>query len=149
MKVVLQQDVRNVGARGEVVEVAPGFARNYLLPKKLALVATPGNLKTLELRKKAWVLREAMEQEQARELAERLSAVRLTVAKKAGEHDTLYGSVTAAEIAERLSAMGFQVDRRRIELEEPIKALGTYTVPVKVHKDLVAQLTVEVVAERS
>lgn len=148
MKVVLRQDVDHLGARGQVVEVAAGFARNYLLPKGLALEATPGNLKTLELRSKAWAAREERHVEQAREVASRLSAVRLTVAKKAGEHDTLYGSVTAAEIAERLAALGFQVDRRRIQLPEPIKSLGTYSVPVRIHREVVAEVAVEVIAER-
>lgn len=149
MKVVLKQDVDNLGARGQVVEVAAGFARNYLLPKGLALEATPGNLKTLELRKKAWAAREERQLEDARDLAARLSAVRLTVAKKAGEHDTLYGSVTPAEIAERLASLGFDVDRRRIQLAEPIKSLGTYSVPVRIHRDVVAEVAVEVVAERA
>ncbi len=147
MKVVLKQDVENLGDRGQVVNVSPGFARNYLLPKGLALPATSGNLKTLELQRKVWASREVRETDQAKELAARLSRVKITVAKKAGEHDTLYGSVTPAEIAEQLEALGFKVDRRRLHLEEPIKALGTYTVPVKVHRQVTAQITVEVVPE--
>jgi large subunit ribosomal protein L9 len=147
MKVVLRQAVEHLGERGQVVSVKPGYARNYLLPKKLALPATPGNLKTLELHRKVWAVREARELDEARQYAGRLAAVSLTVAKKAGEHDTLYGSVTSSELAEMLLARGFDVDRRKILLEEPIKTLGAHTVRVKIHRQVTADLNVNVVPE--
>ncbi len=147
MKVVLRQDVENLGERGQVVNVAAGYARNYLLPKKLALPATPGNLRTLELHKKVWAARETREVGDARALAERLAGVHLQVKKKSGEHDTLYGSVTTSEIADLLARSGFDVDRRKIHLDEPIKTLGTHTVHVKVHRQVTAPVTLQVVAE--
>lgn len=147
MKVVLKQDVDQLGERGQILSVAPGFARNYLIPKGLALEATPGNLKSLELRKKAWAARELREVEDAKAFAARLASTEVRVAKKAGENETLYGSVTSSEIADLLAARGLEVDRRRIVLEEPIKTLGTFAVPVKVHKSVTAQVTLQVVAE--
>ncbi len=147
MKVVLRENVEHLGERGQVVVVALGYARNYLLPKGLAMEATPGNLRALELEKRAWAAKELKELEEARAYAARLEEVRLVITKKAGESDTLYGSVTASEIAELLAAKGFEVDRRKILLDEPIKSLGTYSVPLKVHRQLTAQVAVQVVAE--
>ena len=147
MKVVLRQDVDNLGDRGQVVNVAPGYARNFLLPKGLALEANPGNLRTLELQRKVWEKREAKEADGAKQLAARLSAVRLSVTKKAGENDALYGSVTSSEIADLLHAQGFEIDRRRIQLREPIRSVGTFKVPIKVHRQVVAEAEIEVVAE--
>ncbi len=147
MKVVLRQDVEHVGERGQIVNVSPGFARNFLLPKKLAMEATPGNLRTFELQKKVWAVREAREVEEARAFAARLESTRITVTKKAGEHDTLYGSVTTSEIAELLAAKGIEVDRRKIHLDEPIKTLGTFEVPVRIHRQVTAKVSVQVVGE--
>jgi large subunit ribosomal protein L9 len=147
MKVVLRQDVEHLGERGQVVNVKPGFARNFLLPKKLALLATPGNLKTFELHKKVWAVREAREVEDAKAFAARLEGTTVSIAKKAGEHDTLYGSVTNAEIAELLLAKGFEIDRRKILLSEPIKSLGEHAVQVKIHRQVVAAVNVQVVPE--
>ena len=147
MKVVLRQDVEHLGERGQIVSVAPGFARNYLLPKGLALEATPGNLRTFELQKKVWVVREGREVAEAKAFAEKLEALEIVVAKKAGEHDTLYGSGTTSEIADLLAARGFDVDRRKLHLEEPIRTLGTFKIPVKVHRQVVASLPLRVVAE--
>jgi large subunit ribosomal protein L9 len=147
VKVVLRQDVEHLGERGQVVTVSPGFARNYLLPKKLAMEATPGNLRTFELQKRVWVAREAREVEEARAFAARVESLRIVVAKKAGESDALYGSVTSSEIAELLAAKGIEVDRRKIHLEEPIRSLGTFEVPIKVHRQVTAKLNVQVVAE--
>jgi large subunit ribosomal protein L9 len=113
----------------------------------MAMTATPGNLKSLELRRKSWAVREARELDAAKAFAGQLSAVELTIAKKAGEHETLYGSVTNSELAEKLAAKGFDIDRRRILLEEPIKTLGTFPVSVKVHPQVSAQITVHVVPE--
>ena len=147
MKIVLRQDVDNLGDRGQVVTVAPGYARNFLFPKGLALAATPGNLRQIELQKKVWALREAHEADDARKLAAHIAGLTVTVAKKVGENDALYGSVTSQEIADLLKAQGVEVDRRKIQLHEPIKSLGTHTVAIKIHRQVVAQLAVTVVAE--
>jgi len=147
MKVVLRQSVEQLGDRGEIVSVSTGYARNYLLPKGLALEATPGNLRTFGLQKKVWMAREAREVEEARKISEAMEAVRLTVAKKVGEADTLYGSVTTSEIAELLESKGFSVDRRKIALSEPIKRTGTHKVTVKIHSKVAANVEIEVVPE--
>ena len=147
MKIVLRQDVDNLGDRGQVVTVAPGYARNFLFPKGLALAATPGNLRQIELQKKVWSLREAHEADDARKLAAHIAGLTVTVSKKVGENDALYGSVTSQEIADLLKAQGVEVDRRKIQLHEPIKSLGTHSVAIKIHRQVVAQLAVSVVAE--
>ncbi len=147
MKVLLRQDVDNLGERGQIVNVSPGFARNFLVPKGLALEATAGNLRTFELQKKVWLAREAKEADAARAFAARLATVKLKTAKKAGESETLYGSVTNSEIAELLLGEGYEVDRRKILLKEPIKSVGTYKVPVKIHRQVTAEVELEVVAE--
>lgn len=146
MQVILQENVEKLGTRGQVVEVSGGYARNYLLPRKLALEATPGNLKRLGKIREVLAKREATERESALKLAELLAAVTVTLARKAGESDQLFGSVTAADIAEALAAQGFNVDKRRIHLDEPIKLVGEYSVPLKLHHDVSA--TVKVVVNR-
>lgn len=147
MKVVLSQDVDSLGDRGQILNVAPGFARNYLIPKGLALEATPGNLRTLELRKKVWSAREARETEGARDLASRIAAIRISISKKVGENNTLYGSVTSSEIADLLEKQGVQVDRRKILLAEPIKAVGDFQVPIRIHRQVTAEVSVQVIPE--
>ncbi len=146
MRIILQEDVEKLGGRGQVVEVAEGYARNYLLPRKLAIPATPGNLKRLEQIRKVLVKREASEQQSAQQLAELLAQVTVTLARKAGENDQLFGSVTAADIAEALAAQGYTVDKRKIQIEEPIKLIGEYQVPVKLHHTVGG--TVRVVVNR-
>ncbi len=146
VKVILTDEVRGLGNRGEVVSVAAGYARNFLLPKELAYLATPGNVKRLEQEKKRYDVSQAKEKDQAATVAKAFEGLTVTVRKKAGEHDAIYGSVTASELAEALSAKGITVDRRRIDLEEPIKRLGTHTVHVRLHREVVATLNVEVVA---
>ena len=143
---ILTDEVRGLGNRGEVVSVAAGYARNFLLPKELAYLATPGNVKRLEQEKKRYDVSQAKEKDQAATVAKAFEGLTVTVRKKAGEHDAIYGSVTASELAEALSAKGITVDRRRIDLEEPIKRLGTHTVHVRLHREVVATLNVEVVA---
>jgi large subunit ribosomal protein L9 len=140
--------VEQLGERGDVVSVAPGYARNYLLPKRLAMPATPGNLRTLEHRRRVWELKEAQETEAARALANRLAELALTVTKKAGESGTLYGSVTTAEIADLLAAKGVEIDRRRIVLDEPIKTVGTHEVSIKLHREVSGTVQLEVVNEQ-
>ena len=147
MKVILLSDLRHQGRRGEVVEVKPGFARNFLLPQGLAMVATAGNLKRFEQERKKIDLRHAAERTAAAEVAAQLAGVKITLAKRATESNTLYGSVTASEIAEALAAKGIEVDRRRIDLAGGIKTLGDHVVRVDLHSEVIAELTVAVVAE--
>jgi len=147
VKIVLREDVDKLGDRGQVVNVAPGYARNFLFPKALAFAATPGNMRQIELRKKVWVVREAKETEDANKLAARIGEIKLVIAKKVGEHDALYGSVTSQEIADLLKAQGVEVDRRKIQLHDPIRALGTFAVPIKIHRQVGATVSLQVVSE--
>jgi large subunit ribosomal protein L9 len=147
VKIVLRQDVDNLGDRGQVVNVAPGYARNFLFPKGMALAATPGNMRQIELQKKVWAVREAHEADDARKVAAHIAGLTITIAKKVGENDALYGSVTTQEIADLLKAQGIEVDRRKIQLHEPIKTLGAHTVAIKIHRQVVAQASVQVVPE--
>ena len=147
MKIVLREDVDKLGERGQVVNVTAGYARNFLFPKALAFEATAGNMRQIELRKKVWVVREAKEAEDANKLAARIAEVKLVVEKKVGENDALYGSVTTQEIADLLKAKGFEVDRRKIQLHDPIRSLGTFDVPIKIHRQVSANVSVQVVPE--
>ena len=147
MEVILRDHVENVGKRGEVVKVADGYARNYLLPRKLALVATPGNLKQIERERVKLDAKEAEEKTAAEAIAARLSGAQIIITRRVGETEALYGSVTSADIAEALAKQGFETDKRKIALREPIKKLGEVTVPVKLHREVVVQLPVKVVAE--
>jgi large subunit ribosomal protein L9 len=140
--------VEHLGERGDVVNVAAGYARNYLIPKRLAMPATPGNLRTVEHRRRTWALKEAQETEAARELAGRLAELRLSATKKAGESGTLYGSVTTTEIAELLARQGFEIDRRRIVLQEPIKSVGTHAVSIKLHREVTGTVELDVASEQ-
>jgi large subunit ribosomal protein L9 len=145
MQIILKEDVEKLGSRGELVEVAKGYARNFLLPRKLGLEATPGNMKRLEKMRAAFALKEATEKDAAQKIAEQLAAVSITQSRKAGENDQLFGSVTSADIAEALAAKGFPVDKRKIVLENPIKTVGEYEIPVKLHREVIVnvKLTVE------
>jgi large subunit ribosomal protein L9 len=147
MQIILQEDIEKLGARGDVVTVAEGYARNYLLPRKLALEALPGNLKRLEKIRGALAKRTATERDQAQQQAELLAAVTLKLARKAGENDQLFGSVTAADLSEALAKQRFEVDKRRIELAEPIKLIGEYTVTAKLVHDVTATFKVIVTRE--
>lgn len=147
MDVILLKDQRHLGSRGEVVKVKPGFARNYLLPQGIALEATPGNVKYFEQIKAKVDLEHAREREAAQAIADKLQGLRLEVAKRVGETETLYGSVTASEIAEMLEAKGFEIDRRRIDLEGGIKTLGDHEVRIDLHAEVEATITVTVVPE--
>jgi large subunit ribosomal protein L9 len=147
VKIVLREDVDKLGDRGQVVKVAAGYARNFLFPKALAFPATAGNLRQIELRKKVWVVREARETDDANKLRERIAGIKIVIAKKVGEHESLYGSVTSQEIADLLKAKGIEVDRRKIQLHEPIRALGTFDVPIKIHREVRASVSVQVVPE--
>jgi large subunit ribosomal protein L9 len=147
MEVILREHVDNVGRRGEVVKVADGYARNYLLPRKLALLATDGNKKQIERERSKFDALEAEEQKVAEGVAARLEGVEVEIARKVGETAALYGSVTSGDIVEVLAAKGFDLDRRKLQLAEPIKKLGEYDVPVKLHRDVITHLKVKVVAE--
>jgi large subunit ribosomal protein L9 len=147
MEVILRDHVDNVGRRGEVVKVADGYARNYLLPRKLALVATPGNLKQIERERVKLDVKEAEEKTGAEAVAARMASVEVIITRRVGETEALYGSVTTADIAEALGKLGHETDKRKLGLREPIKKLGAYTVPLKLHRDVVVQLPVRVVAE--
>lgn len=146
MKIILQENLETVGTRGQVVDVADGYARNYLLPRKLALAATAGNLKQIERIRAKLAKIEAQEHSQAQEAAGLISAAVVTVARKVGQNDQLFGSVTAADIAEALAAQGFAVDKRKIALDQPIKMLGEFEVSIKLHHNVAA--TVKVVVTR-
>ena len=147
MQVILREHVDNLGRRGEIVKVADGYARNYLLPRKLALLATEGNKKRIERERGKFVVKEAEEQKVAEAMAERLGALDIAIAKKVGETEALYGSVTTSDIAEALAAKGVEIDRRKLHLSEPIKRLGEFDVPVRLHPDVTAHVKVRVVAE--
>ncbi|MCU0257365.1 MAG: 50S ribosomal protein L9 [Vicinamibacterales bacterium] len=145
MEVILRDHVENLGRRGEVVKVADGYARNYLLPRKLALPATPANMKVVERQRKIADTKEAAERSDAESLAARLGQVEIVMSRRVGEHEALYGSVTSSDIAEDLAGKGFDLDKRRIQLAEPLKQIGEFSVPVKLHRDVVAQVRVKVV----
>ena len=147
MEVILREHVDNLGRRGDLVKVADGYARNYLLPRKMALLATEGNKKVIEREKVKFEAKEAEEQKVAQAVADRLGSVEIEIARKVGETDALFGSVTNADVAESLAAKGFDIDRRKVQLHDPIKKLGEFTVPVKLHRDVVVTLKVKVVAE--
>ena len=147
MKVLFLQDVLNVADAGQMKEVADGYARNYLLPRKLALPATDGNRKHVERERKIMESREAEEKGQAEAMAARLAAIDISIARRVGETDQLYGSVTSADIVEVLKAKGFDVDKRKLILPEPIKTLGAHSVPLKLHREVAVPLTVNVVKE--
>jgi len=147
MEVILREHIDNLGRRGDVVKVAEGYARNYLLPRKLALAVTENNKRQIERERKLAEARDAEEKGQAEAIAQRLSQLEIEIARRVGEQQTLYGSVTSADIAHALAAKGFEIDKRKIQLPDPLKALGETTVPVKVHRDVTAQVRVKVVAE--
>jgi large subunit ribosomal protein L9 len=147
MQIILQEDVEKLGTRGEVVDVAPGYARNYLLPQKLALEASPANLRRLEKIRVTLAKRTATEKEAAQQQAALLNQVSLNFTRKAGESDQLFGSVTSADVADALKAQGFEIDKRRIQLEDPIKILGEKMVSVKLVHGVSAEFKVVVAKE--
>jgi large subunit ribosomal protein L9 len=147
MKVILTADLPHVGTAGQVVEVANGFGRNYLLPRGFAVLATPGNERSLAQRQKARLAREAKNKADAEALAAQLQALSLSIAKKTGEGERLYGSVTSMDIADLLKARGISLDRRRIVLDTPLKTLGTHRVPIRLHPEVVAEVEVAVTKE--
>jgi large subunit ribosomal protein L9 len=147
MEVILREHVDNLGERGQTVKVSDGYARNYLLPRKLALPATEGNKKHVERERKLVEAREAEDKARAEAIAARLVEIDITIPRRVGETDQLYGSVTSADIAEHLKEDGFEIDRRKLILPEPIKTLGDHTVPLKLHREVTVPLVIHVVKE--
>src|SRR4051794_39455067 len=148
MEVILREDIDNLGHRGEVVKVAPGYARNFLLPKKLAVAATSANKKIVEQERDAYLRREAKAKGEAEDLGRMLSGVVIRISQRAGEEGHLFGSVTAKDIADALERQNYTIDRRKIQLDDPIKNTGEYKVPVRLHREVTAEIAVNVVAEQ-
>ena len=147
MEVILREDIDKLGNRGQVVKVAAGYARNYLLPKRLAVAASESNKKIVEQERQAHLRKEAKLSTDAAELAKLMANVVVTIHAKAGEQDQLFGSVNAKDIADALEKQNYTIDRRKIQLEEPIRSLGDHRVPIKLHRDVTAEITVTVVKE--
>jgi large subunit ribosomal protein L9 len=147
MEVILREHVEHLGNRGEIVKVADGYARNYLLPRKLALLVTDGNRRQIERERTKFDAKEAEEQKVAQAIADRMASIEIVIARRVGETDALYGSVTSSDIAEALAAKGFDIDRRKLQLPEPLKRLGEVDLPIKLHRDVTATVKVRVVAE--
>ena len=147
MEVILKEDVANLGHRGDVVKVADGYGRNFLLPRKLALQATLANKAVIETMKTAAARRSASEKVQAEELVAKLAPVVLSFTRKSGESGQLFGSVTSADIASGLATQGFEVDRRKIQLDEPLKSVGDFSVAIKLYREVTAHVNVKVLAE--
>lgn len=148
MKVILREEISNLGSAGEVVEVKPGYGRNFLIPRGKAVLATEGNVRQIEHEKRVSLAAQAKRKAGANEIAKRLGQVEITIARKVGEQDKLFGSVTAIDIAEELAKTNLGIERRQIHLEEPIKTLGTFEVPVRLHAEVTQNVKVNVVAEQ-
>jgi large subunit ribosomal protein L9 len=142
MEVILKEDVARLGSRGDVVRVAEGYGRNFLLPRRLAIEASADNKKVVEQMRAAAVRRSAKEKAQAEELSKQFDGLSVSFQRRSGEHDQLFGSVTSGDLADALEKKGFNIDRRKIQLHEPLKSLGEFAVPVKLHKDVTAHLKV-------
>ena len=142
MEVILKEDVPKLGNRGDVIEVAEGYGRNYLLPHKLAIEANAGNKAVIEQMKAASVRRSAKEKSEAEALAKQFDGLEISFTRKSGENDQLFGSVTSGDIAEALEKKSFHIDRRKIQVHEPLKTIGEFTIPVKLHKDVTTHLKV-------
>ena len=147
MEVILREDIEKLGNRGQVVKVASGYARNYLLPKRLAVAATESNKKIVEQERQGHLRREAKEKAGAQDLANMMTGVTVVIAQKAGEQEQLFGSVTSKDIAEALERQDYHIDRRKIQLDDPIRQLGQYQVPIRLHREVTVEVTVQVVRE--
>jgi len=149
MEVILKEDVNNLGHRGDVVKVAEGYGRNFLLPKKLAMEANAANKAVIQQMKTSAVRKSAQEKTQAEALVAQLDAIAIEFTRKTGENDHLFGSVTSSDIAQQLEANGFTIDRRKIHLDEPLKSLGDFLVPVRLHREVTAHVKVVIAAEEA
>ena len=147
MEVILRETIDNLGRAGQVVKVANGYARNYLLPKKLAYPATPGNMKVIESERQSLLRKDAKQQDDAEKLKQMLDAVEITIRRKVGEQNALYGSVTNSDVAEELEKKGFQVEKRKILMDDHIKTIGEFSLPIRLFKDVVAHVKLKVEAE--
>ena len=147
MDLILREDVEKLGARGQVVKVTAGYARNFLLPKRLAVAATDANKKIVEQERQAHLRKEVVLKTEAEDLAKLLAAVKISIPRKAGENGQLFGSVTAGDIADALEAQKFSIDRRKIQLDEAIRALGDYKIAIRLQREVTAEVAVSVVAE--
>lgn len=147
MEVILREDIDNLGTRGDMVKVASGYARNFLLPRRLAVEATDANRKIVEQERQAHLRKEAKLKTEAEDLAKLMAGVSVTIAQKAGENDQLFGSVTSKDVVDALAAKRFTIDRRKVQLDEPIKTLGEFKVPLRLHREVTAEITVNVVKE--
>lgn len=147
MEVILREDIEKLGSRGQVVNVAPGYARNFLLPKRLAVAATDANKKIVEQERQAHLRREAKALGDAQDLAKMMATVSVTISQKAGDNDQLFGSVTSKDIADAIARQGYNIERRQVQLDEPIKQLGDYRVPVRLHREVTIEVPVRVVRE--
>jgi large subunit ribosomal protein L9 len=147
MDVILREDVEKLGTRGQLVKVSPGYARNFLLPQRLAVAATESNKKIVEQERQAHLRREAKEVSDASDLGKMMADVSVTISQKAGENDQLFGSVTSKDIAEALEKQGYTIERRKIVLEEPIRTLGDFKVPLRLHRDVTTEIAVHVVKD--
>jgi large subunit ribosomal protein L9 len=147
MEVILREDIDNLGNRGDLVKVAPGYARNFLLPKRLAVEATDSNRKIVEQERQAHLRKEAKLKGEAADLSKLMEGISVTIRQKAGENDQLFGSVTSKDVADALAAKNFTIDRRKVQLDEPIKQLGEFKVPLRLHKEVTTEITVNVVRE--
>jgi large subunit ribosomal protein L9 len=147
MEVILREKVEKLGAKGDIVRVSDGYARNFLLPKKLADLATPSNIRQIEQEKAAAIRREAREKQDAEALSQQLSSISVSLTRRVGENEVLYGSVTSMDIAEALQAKGFNIDKRKIELDDAIKSIGRFDVPIRLHREVTVLVSVEVAKE--
>jgi len=149
MKVILKQDVEKLGRRGDVVNVAPGFGRNYLIPRKMAIAVTPTNVKMIEIERQALKKKLEIERKSFQSLVQRLNQVSLTFTRRAGEKDVIFGSVSAGDVKEALGGLGYDIDKKKIQLDEPIKRLGNFTVPIKISTDDRAEVKIVVAREEA
>ena len=147
MEIILRETIDSLGRAGEVVKVADGYARNYLLPRKLAYLVTPGNLKVIEFERQSLLKKEAKQKGDAEKLQQMLEGVEISIRRKVGEQDALYGSVTNSDVAEELEKKGFQIEKRKIHMEDHIKALGEYSIPIRLFRDVTAHVKLKVEAE--
>ena len=147
MEVILRETIDSLGRAGQVVKVADGYARNYLLPRKLAYPVTPGNLKVIEFERQSLLRKEAKQKDGAEKLKQILDGVEIVIRRKVGEHDALYGSVTNSDVADELEKKGFQIEKRKIHMEDHIKSVGDFSIPIRLFKDVTAHVKLKVEAE--
>jgi large subunit ribosomal protein L9 len=147
MEIILRETIENLGRAGQVVKVADGYARNYLLPKKLAYLVTPGNLKVIEHERQSLLRKEAKQKDEAEKLLQMLEKVEITIRRKVGEQETLYGSVTNSDVADELEKKGFQIEKRKIHMDDHIKSLGEFSIPIRLFKDVTAHVKLKVEPE--